>query len=159
PGRAIRLFDARTGAKVGRLPLDPQGFFTQVAFLPDGRRLVSSTYDGSTVVWGLRSGEPLLRFDRGGALALSPDGRTAAVGGSDGSMVLLNLRTGGSRPMERRYTQRVDTLAFTPDGKTLLSGGLDGNVMAWDVGSGGLRETWPANGQISGVVVSPDGKT
>ena len=34
PGRAIRLFDARTGAKVGRLPLDPQGFFTQVNATP-----------------------------------------------------------------------------------------------------------------------------
>ena len=158
--KEIVLFDARTGHRLERLALNlKQGFPTQVAFLPGGRRLVSSTYHTITVVWNLRSREILRRFHLGGALAVSPDGETVAVGNFDGSVVLRDLRTGASRPMDGLQTQRVDALAFTADGRTLLSGGGDGNVMAWDVGSGGLRETWAGSGQISGVVASPDGGT
>jgi len=59
-------------------------FVIDIAWSPDGRRLVSSSQDGTAKIWDISSGQELLTF--GGterrsyrAVAFSPDGRRLAV--------------------------------------------------------------------------------
>ena len=58
------------------------GRVTALAFSPDGRRIFTSSLDGTVKVWHARTGEELLSLHghEGGlwGLAISPDGRTIA---------------------------------------------------------------------------------
>ena len=84
----------------------------------DGRRVVTSLEDGSTVVRDARTLRPLKRLRVGStAAALSPDGRTLLVGARDGSVRFLDLVTGGARTASGRHDGPVLTAAFSADGR------------------------------------------
>jgi WD40 repeat protein len=55
-------------------------------------------------------------------------------------------------------TEGVTEVRFSPDGKTLVSVGPWGEVKLWDVQSGKQRLTLPSEGEVFGVVFTPDGK-
>ena len=69
-----------------------------VAFMPDGRQVVTLEENGQVNVWDGLKGKVVLRTSgasRASQLAVSPDGRLAAVGNAiDRSMVLWDLNTG-----------------------------------------------------------------
>jgi WD40 repeat protein len=66
-----------------------------VAFLPDGRRALSSSYDKTVRLWDVETGTELARFAEHTAavlgLACSPDGHCALSGGADGKLLLWQL--------------------------------------------------------------------
>jgi WD40 repeat protein len=116
-----------------------------IAFLPDGRRAVTSGSDAALRLWDVRTGRELKRF--GGhpgavlGVAVSRDGRYALAGTG-------HLWEDGWRPAESygvrvwdletgRAVGRLDTpgpvrcVAFSPDGRLALAGGDDLVVRAW----------------------------
>jgi WD40 repeat protein len=93
PVRRAELVPLRGGpAKVS--PINPNSFFSDVAFTPGGRR-VAAVLMGAIVIWDARSGarQDVIRL-RGGAssdrLAISPDGRWIAAT-QDGTARVLDL--------------------------------------------------------------------
>lgn len=66
-----------------------------VAFTPDGRRLLTTSYDKLVRTWDITSGELLTSYDFGiggtSAVAVAPDGLTAAVAGQRGQIMLFDL--------------------------------------------------------------------
>jgi WD40 repeat protein len=99
----IRLWDV---SRVGRNPNAPvevevgadwpahAGRNCQVAFLPDGRTLLSVGWDGTVRFWDVASRRQRTAFDFGvgrvHCAAVAPDGMTAAAGG-DGVIVVWDL--------------------------------------------------------------------
>ena len=73
-----------------RLPGN-QGSVLSVAFSPDGSRIATGGYDGSTKLWD-RDGKPItsINSNQGSvySVAFSPDGSRIATGGDDGSTKL-----------------------------------------------------------------------
>src|SRR5262249_53091609 len=68
---------------------------TGVAFSPDGTTLVSSSHDGTILLWDIAAGQPLGQPLRGHtrsvtSVAFSRDGKTVASGSQDGSVRLWN---------------------------------------------------------------------
>jgi len=64
-----------------------------VSFSPDGRRLVSSSFDGQVKVWDWTAGAELLTLPlpAGGQawhVVFTPDGKTIAAAGGDGLVTL-----------------------------------------------------------------------
>jgi WD40 repeat protein/class 3 adenylate cyclase len=163
-GKMIVLFNARTGARLGRLVLKPKdvsGGYTTVAFLTGGE-LVGSTEEGTTVLWNQRSAGASRTFPVGGDLALSPDGRMAALGQQDGSVILLDLRNNGRRTMSAQRPGGFEDLSFTPDSRTLLSanGSENRDVDVWDVASAEHIGTWSGpTGVVQSVAVSRNGRS
>ena len=93
--RTIRLWDVETGREIDCLRGHTNGI-TWVAVSPDGRRLLSSSYDGRELrLWDVASRKMMHRIGWGNGHPLrgsfTPDGRHAVWGGTDGVIRMYRL--------------------------------------------------------------------
>ncbi len=85
-----------SGKKVEVFP-GHDNWVTGVALLPDGKRALSVSDDGTVWLWDLVEGEALERVDVGDSgdvpccVALSPDGRSFLVGTADGVVLRFGV--------------------------------------------------------------------
>ena len=113
------------------------GVYGNVAFSPDGGRLVTGG-DGNTVkVWDARTGQELatLRGHTGDvcSVAFSPDGRWLATAGEDTAVRIWEARSWKLRHTLRGHTGLVSSLVFIPKSHRLVSGSRDHTIKFWDV--------------------------
>ncbi|PPR04541.1 hypothetical protein CVT26_002508 [Gymnopilus dilepis] len=137
-----------------------------VAFSPDGRRIVSGSWDMTIWIWDSETGEPVrppllghenLVF----SVAFSLDGKKIASGSSDGTVRLWDPETGETLlpPLKSHYDW-VRSVAFSPDGKEIVSGSDDHTVHLWSTETGKQLHS-PLEGHdgyISSASFSPDGR-
>ncbi|WP_202609491.1 nSTAND1 domain-containing NTPase [Herbidospora solisilvae] len=135
----VRIWDARTGAPIGKPLTGHTGWVSSVAFSPDGTRLASGGGDGTVRIWDARTGAPIGKPLTGhtgwvSSVAFSPDGTRLASGSYDGTVRIWDARTGApiGKPLTG-HTGWVSSVAFSPDGTRLASGSYDGTVRIWDV--------------------------
>jgi WD40 repeat protein len=112
---------------------------TNLAYMPDGRTLVSSSWDRTVRFWDMDKRRPLGPHLKGMyGLSISPDGLLLAS--AAGESVTLWKLPGGEPTSELRFDQRyeMDRVAFSPDGKLLATsneptGLTPAQVFLWDV--------------------------
>lgn len=122
-----------------------------MAFSPDGRFLVSGSYDESVRIWRLRDGSSVELCDNAMgfyAVCFSPDGRYIAAANSDKNLRIWCTRTGKLVVKWMAHTQSPMTVAYTSDGKRLVSGGNDQTIKCWDVSSIGRYASSPTPKEI-----------
>ena len=147
----------------------------KVLFTPDGRELITVSYDKTIRIWEASSGEPLriLRPPIGPgqegmlfAAALSPNGRTLAVGGfrpgwsKDGHPIyLIALSDGRIARVLKGHSNIINDIAFTSDGLRLASASYDKTARIWGLADGRCEQVLKEHTEsVSGVVFSPDGR-
>jgi WD40 repeat protein len=141
-----------------------QGSVSAVAFSPDGKTVLSGSYDNTLKLWDTTSGK-LLNTLRGhqdsvSAVAFSPDGKTVLSGSWDKTLKLWDTNSGKLLHTLSGHQGYVSAVAFSPDGKTVLSGSGDKMLKLWDTTSGKLLHTLSEHqGYVLAVAFSPDGKT
>ncbi len=140
-----------------------QGFGTYaVAFLPDGKTLMTAGRDHVTKLWELSSGK--LRHTLDGhstwveALAAAPNGKLVASAGQDGLIRIWNPTTGADACPLPGHKYGVWHVAFSADGRTAVTGGWDNTVRWWDATLGTELRTITVRGGLLGMALSPDGK-
>ena len=92
------------------------------------------------------------------ASALSPGARFLAAATTD-ELVVHDFGSGATTrlPAEPHWTKAV---AFSPDGKRLFTGGVDGRITVRDLPALTVTATLSGHlSEVSGLAVSPDGKT
>jgi WD40 repeat protein len=140
-GGALQLWDVKTGRQRGR-DGGHVGDVIGLAFMPDGRTLISQGRDRTIRWWDLKSGKETRRTacfptTPAGCMVLSPDGRVLAYGrGYPGDVALLDAATGRELRRLPGHKYEVGALAFAADGKSLLTSSQDGIVTTWEVGTG-----------------------
>ncbi len=111
-----------------------------VAWAPDGTRLVSTSGDGTARVWSMPEGRQSAVMQAGEAfvVAWSPDGERIATGSRDGTVRIWDADS-AALMQELRHDEAIHSLAWAPDGGLLLTGGEHGTVLLWTVGAAQLR--------------------
>ncbi|WP_145908563.1 WD40 repeat domain-containing protein, partial [Kitasatospora viridis] len=141
----LTLWDlSRPGTPTALAALDEQDQVEAARFSPDGRSLVTATFETAkpALLWDVSDprhpGPPVqLGADAtsNGAVAFSPDGRQAVLAGSTGTVTRWSLNAGaGPGPSAALVPAPVAPRAavFSPDGRRLVIGGW-GQVSCWDV--------------------------
>nr|VFJ48179.1 MAG: Serine/threonine protein kinase [Candidatus Kentron sp. FM]VFJ48217.1 MAG: Serine/threonine protein kinase [Candidatus Kentron sp. FM]VFK07531.1 MAG: Serine/threonine protein kinase [Candidatus Kentron sp. FM] len=156
--RKLRTIKAHPGGREGAICWDGC-----IRFAPDGRRLLSGSFDDTLKLWDATTGRAMRVF-RGHegdvwSVALSPDGSRALSGSSDDTLRLWDVATGREVRAFRGHRGSVRSVAFSPDGRRALSGSDDNTLRLWDAATG--REIRAFRGHESlvlSVAFSPDGR-
>src|SRR5712691_1587375 len=134
-----------------------------VRYIPDGKQFVSASFDGTVVMWNVRSGKRVWQhdLDEGSksknrytishilGMDLSPDGRTIAIsyfqslvvgdtvrGKDQYRIALLDSNNGQQIRNLTGHTFLIGQIAFSPNGELLLSESGDLSARLWKVRDG-----------------------
>ena len=116
-----------------------------VAISPDGKTIVSGSYNNTIKIWDIQSGECLNTLYGYSSwvqsVAISPDGKTIVSGSSDETIKIWDNQSGECLNTLEGHSGYVSSVAISPDGKTIVSGSGNGTIKIWDIKSGKLIYT------------------
>ena len=161
-GNAIKLWDAATGRELQTM-IGHTDWLAGLAFSPDGKRLASTSLDGTIRIWSLPPGKETVTVSGPGAgygtrVVYSPNGQEFATNGGDGTATIWNAGTGEPRLKLAGHEAEVMNMAFSPDEKRFATGSLDATAILWDTANG--QKLLTLTGHEAGVrdiTFSPDG--
>jgi eukaryotic-like serine/threonine-protein kinase len=169
-----RVCDPRTGSLVGR-PTNLTDGARTAAFSPDGKTILTGSWQNSVHVWNAVTGEPIgqpIGLPEAGATAASgrPIARVRAVqfvAFSPRGDLFLAINGAGTALLGDataasaiRHHANIECAAFSPDGRIVAMGTSDNAARLWDTSTGASIGA-PLNhgGPVVSVAFSPNGKT
>jgi WD40 repeat protein len=140
------------------------GGATSAVFTPDGRRLLTSGYDGMVRAFDLATGKPGLAMKASDApvwtLDVSADGQRLAIGDEAGVARVWSLDDLRRPPKALRgHRRNIWEVQFSPSAPELATGSFDFTARIWDLASGRpVRELRGHSQAIVGLDYRPDGQ-
>jgi len=112
-----------------------------VAVSPDGKQLVSGSWDRSVRLWDTDTGAEIseLRWheDWVNSVAFSPDGTRVVSGSEDATIWVWDvITTEEATSILRTNEGAVNSVAFSPDGMKIVSGSQGKIIHVWDMPAG-----------------------
>jgi WD40 repeat protein len=133
------VWDTVTGNPVGRPFEGHKGAVYCVVFSPNGKHIVSGSYDRTIRVWDIMTGNikagPFgMHGGSFNSVSFSPNGRYIASASADGKIRLWDAATGDAvgEPFEG-HTDWAHSVAFSPNGKYIVSGSADHTIRMWPI--------------------------
>jgi WD40 repeat protein len=110
---------------------------TSVAVSPDGRRIVSGSWDNTLRLWnpntGQQIGTPVIGHSGWvSSVAINPDRHRIVSGSDDTTLRFWDAET--TRPLGpplSGHTSAVNSVAFNPDGHVIVSGSTNRTLRLW----------------------------
>ncbi len=167
-GFALKLWDLSTGA-TARDYKGHESWVRDAVFDPNGKTLVSGSWDKTVRVWDIDKDQPVQTLrehkDNVEAVALSTDGKWLLSGGGkstgrgDTTIRLWDLEKREVVKGFDGHTKRVWKLAFAKDGQRFISAGADNTIRLWDVAEGKEVHRFVGHtNEIRQAIFTPDGK-
>ncbi len=144
----LRLWDLATGKQVRQFDGHTQDI-RRVAISPDGKQLLSGSFDGTMRLWEIQTGKEIKCFKGPGnfveSVGFTPDGKKAICSYGPQtietrfdedprcSLRLWDLNTGKELKRFKGHTAPVLSLALSADGRFLVSGSGDGTMRLWEM--------------------------
>lgn len=133
-----------------------------VRFSPDGRRVVTASYDHTARIWDAGTGREILQLigHTDGVLcaAYSADGRYIITASVDKSARIWDAATGREILRLTGHTDRVQSAAFSPDGRRVATASHDRTARTWDAATGKQVVLFDGHTDVvTSAEFSPDG--
>lgn len=137
-GNEARLWDSQTGQAL--LTLSPQAAVSGVDFSPDGKRLVSGSWDNAARIWDVKTGQAAVKLGGGharfvNASRFSPDGQRVVTASDDRTAMLWDAADGQPLGSLVGHQGRVTDVTFSPAGDRVLTASEDQTARIWDAHS------------------------
>jgi WD40 repeat protein len=158
--KLAKLWDAKTGQVIRTFTGHKQGI-TDIAWNTDGKYVVTSSYDGTAIVWEVASGREVHTFVSSGkiiAMASSPIEDLLATLADNGTATIWDLPNGTKVREISDPKARFSSMTWSPDGKWLVTTAWNDKIRLWLPGSGQEAESMIR--PLTGAAIirwSPDG--
>ena len=136
--KTVRVWNAQTGAQMGKPLQGHTDWVCSVAFSSDGKHIVSGSGDHTICVWdvhtGTQVGKPLQGHTNAvRSAAFSLDGRHIVSGSWDQTIRVWDAQTGAqvAYPFQE-HTNSVNSVPFSPDGRHIASGSDGETIQVWN---------------------------
>jgi WD40 repeat protein/tetratricopeptide (TPR) repeat protein len=134
-----------------------------VAFSPDGRTVVTGSYDNTARLWdtttGLPKGAELRHQSSVWVVAFAPDGGSVLTADDEGTTRIWDAGSGAVLREFPRHGGMIQSAVFSFDGKKILTGSADQTARLWDVATGKpIGPPLVHRGAVQAVSLSPDGQ-
>lgn len=134
-GNSIPIWDVETGEKIKTLE-GHLGIITSAMFSPDGKRVVSASYDYTIRIWDVETGKELNVLDGHtdvvSSVTFSPDGKYIASASTDNTIRVWNAEVGLQIAMIQGQFKGFTAITFTSKGTKIGSASNDQFVRIWD---------------------------
>lgn len=138
------------------------GLVASVNYSPDGRLVVTASYDDTARIWNATTGEELQQLV-GHTHVLynaefSPDGETIVTSSRDGTARIWDVETGQELLELTGHTGSVNSAHYSPSGDYIVTASDDQTVRVWDATTGEeLRQFIGHTDKVRYADFSPDG--
>jgi WD40 repeat protein len=135
-------------------------FFTDSIWSPDGKRIASSSDDGTIYIWDVNNEDILQTFEAHTAavqhLVWNASNNLIASGDDSGTILVWNPDTGETVAELKGHTDAVRDLDWRSDGQQLASTGADNTLRIWDWPSSQMQIVKDGE-SVWSLAYSPDG--
>ena len=155
--------------KFSEITFSPEGHTNGVytlAVTPDGKRLISGSYDYTIRIWDVETSAPMAKPLLGhdgwvNSIAVTPDGKCLISGSEDKTIRIWDLETHNQIGNAiQGHEKSVNAIAITTDGKRIVSGSDDKTIRIWDLETHSQIGN-PIQGHekpVNAIAITTDGK-
>jgi WD40 repeat protein len=157
----LSVWDAHTGALRFRSAKSDGPIF-DIALSPDDRVLATGWGHGHVRLWDLESGAVIRELGTGYSIVygigFSREAGRLATGHASGAVAIWDVHSAAQIQTWQSGSSDTFRLCLDRDGSRVFTASLHGVVHSWDARSAELTGTFPREGGVFGLVLSPDGR-
>lgn len=160
-GRDARLWNGVTAQQL--MAFHPHGVVASASFSPDGKWLVTGSWDNSAKIWSTETGQAEKKLEQKhtgyvNTVRYSPQGNRIVTASDDGTSKIWDAQSGEMLLSLDQPNTHVKSAVFSPDGKKVVTASDDKTLVMWDAQTGKKLSTfkghdWP----VLEVAFSHDG--
>ncbi|HEY5047174.1 MAG TPA: TIR domain-containing protein [Rhizomicrobium sp.] len=139
-----------------------EGQVNGAAFSPDGKRIVTASFDETARIWDAETGTQIAVLRHPlvvRSAAFSPDGRRIVTASIDNTARIWNADTGVQMVLLSGHRSEVESASFSPDGRRVVTAAGDKTARIWDASTGAqILLLGRHEDVVSSAAFSPDGK-
>jgi len=157
----INVWDVESRHKI--LTLKGHKLLAGAIFSPDGKQIISGSFDKTIKVWDASTGDEIMTLTghegKIHGVAASPDGKMIVSGSYDNTVRIWQAATGNEIRTLLGHEGGVSCVDFSPDGREIASGSFDKTLRIWDAATGEQLKMHSMDDQmVIAVDYSPDGR-
>ena len=156
---AAKIWDVLTGQCLHTLK-GHTGWVLSAAFSPDGKKIVTASYDNTAKIWDASTGECLHTLEghagRVSSAVFSPDGSKIVTASDCDAAKIWDALTGQCL-QTFGHICNVHSAVFSPDGKKIVTASWDNTAKIWDVLTDQCHTLAGHTGGVCSAAFSPDG--